>query len=410
MPEIFDVAVVGGGAAGIAAARQLVRQKRSVLLLEALPRLGGRAHSVTVDGMAIDLGCGWLHSAERNPLAALAAATSAIVDRRESAWRKQLRDRNITAEEQRQSWHAYEAFLERLHGNPPASDCAGDALPADDRWRPFIDGLSSFVNGTELDRLSVADFLAYEDASSDENWRLPAGMGNFIAGLAAELPTSLSTAVTAIAEDSAGVALETGRGTIRARAAIIAVSSAVLASGAIRFAPAVDEHLHAASHLPLGLADKIILSMAEPQAVPAESHLLGRFDRAGTGSYYLRPFGRPLVECFLGGRQALALEQEGDAAAIAFVRDELGSLMGSDFARGLIPVAVTRWAHAPTILGSYSHALPGHAGARAVLARPVSERLCFAGEACSAQDFSTAHGAWQSGVAAAEWIGRHLRA
>ena len=410
MPDPIDVAIVGGGAAGIAAARGLVQHGRSVLLIEALPRLGGRAHSVTADGMAIDLGCGWLHSAARNPLAALAAETGAIVDRRESAWRKQLRDRNISAAEQRRSWQAYEGFLERLHRDPPASDCAADALPAEDRWRYFIDGLSSFVNGTELDRLSVADFLAYEDAATDENWRLPSGMGNFIAGLAAGVPAALSTAVTAIGQDGTGMTLQTDRGPLRAQAAIVAVSSAVLASGAIRFAPAVDDHLHAAAHLPLGLADKIILAMAEPHAVPAESHLLGRFDRAATGSYYLRPFGRPQVECFLGGRQARALEDAGEAAAIAFVRDELRDLLGADFARGLTPVAVTRWAHEPTILGSYSHALPGHAGARAVLARPVSERLCFAGEACSAQDFSTAHGAWQSGIAAANWIERHLPA
>jgi monoamine oxidase len=43
-----------------------------------------------------------------------------------------------------------------------------------------------------------------------------------------------------------------------------------------------------------------------------------------------------------------------------------------------------------------------------VLASPVSERLCFAGEACSRQDFSTAHGAWESGLTAADSIERFL--
>lgn len=414
MADPVDVAIVGGGAAGIAAARRLGHHNRSVLLIEALPRLGGRAHSVTIDGMALDLGCGWLHSAERNPLAALAAAGNEIVDRRDSAWRRQLRDRAIPAEALRQAWEAYEAFLARLHSDPPASDCAANALPATDRWRPFIDGLSSFMNGAELDRLSVEDFLAYDDASTDANWRLPGGMGRFIAGLAAGLPKAVSTAVTSITvtslEAGGGVTLETEGGTLHARAAIVAVSSNVLASGAIRFAPAVDDHLHAASRLPLGLADKIFLALADPNAVPVESHLLGRFDQAGTGSYYLRPLGRPVVECFLGGRQARALEDAGEGAAVAFVRDELRSLMGAEFVRGLTPIAVTRWAHEPTILGSYSHALPGHAGARAVLAAPVSERLCFAGEACSTSDFSTAHGAWASGLAAADWIERGLAA
>ncbi|MET0547050.1 MAG: FAD-dependent oxidoreductase, partial [Caulobacterales bacterium] len=131
-------------------------------------------------------------------------------------------------------------------------------------------------------------------------------------------------------------------------------------------------------------------------------------DTADTGSYYIRPLGRPVIECFLGGVFAQELERAGEAAAISFVIDELRDLLGADFARGLSPLAVTQWGQEKTIGGSYSHALPGHADARAILARPVSERLCFAGEACSAQDYSTAHGAWQSGIAAADWIDRSL--
>jgi monoamine oxidase len=115
-----------------------------------------------------------------------------------------------------------------------------------------------------------------------------------------------------------------------------------------------------------------------------------------------------VIECFLAGANARALERAGDAAATAFVIDELRALLGADFARGLVPLAVTRWGQAPSIGGSYSHALPGHAESRALLATPVSARLCFAGEACSPADFSTAHGAWQTGIAAANWIARHL--
>jgi monoamine oxidase len=403
----LDVAIVGGGAAGIAAARRLAGRGRSVMLIEALPRLGGRARSVTIDGMSLDLGCGWLHSAERNPLAALAETGGESLDRSEAAWQKQLDDTGFPAQAQQEAWSAYDHFLARLHRDPPPSDRAADAVPRDDRWRPFIDGLSSFMNGTELDRLSATDFIAYDDAASDANWRLPGGYGAFISGLGAGLPLALETTVQSVSEGG-DLVLETDRGTIRARAAILAVSSAMLAKGAIHFSPALDDHLHAAAHLPLGLADKIFLSMADPQAAPAESHLLGRLDRAETGSYYLRPFGRPVIECFLGGAWARALEEAGEAAAVSFAIGELRHLLGADFARGLAPLAVTRWAQEPSIGGSYSHALPGHAHARAVLARPPSERLCFAGEACSTQDYSTAHGAWASGLAAADWIERSL--
>jgi len=378
-----------------------------VLLVEALPRVGGRAHTVVVDGLPLDLGCGWLHSADRNPLAALAIAEGFEVDRHKAAWGAQLADVGPAEAVQERAWAAYQAFGERIRHDPPASDRAGDAIDPGDAGRPFVDALSGFMNGVGLDRLSVRDYLAYEDAATGANWRLPGGYGSFLAGLAAGLPAATGTRVTAVREGR-NLRLETDRGAIEARAAIVAVSSAVLASGAIRFDAAADAQLAAAAELPLGLDNKIFLAIAEPAAVPPESHLLGRFDSERTASYYLRPFGRPVVECFLGGALARELEAAGERATVDFVRGELGGLLGARFARGLAPLAMSAWGREPTILGSYSHALPGAADARAVLAAPVSERLVFAGEACSPHDFSTAHGAWSSGIAAAEAIGAAL--
>jgi monoamine oxidase len=402
-----DVAIVGGGAAGIAAARRLMELGRSVLVLEALPRLGGRAHTVDLLGFPFDLGCGWLHSAERNPLSALAEAQGRPLDRSEGAWRRQLHDIEFPARDQSAAWTAYQRLGERLRHAPPPSDRAGDAVPPNDPWRPFLDGLSSFINGVELDQLSVRDFLAYDDAASEANWRLPTGYGAFLADLGRALPAALDTRVTSVTEGD-GVTVETDRGAVRAKAAIVSVSSSVLATGAIRFSPALDDHLQAAARLPLGLDNKVFLALSEPDAVPAESHLLGQLDRAGTGSYYLRPFGRPIIEAFLGGSLARDLEAAGEGAAVDFVRGELRELLGARFVQSLTPLAVTRWGAEPTIRGSYSHAEPGHADARTVLARAPSPRFCFAGEACSTQDYSTAHGAWQSGLEAADWIHRGL--
>lgn len=404
MSGVVDVAIVGAGAAGIAAARRLRDNGFSVLLIEALHRCGGRARTQTIAGQPLDLGCGWLHSAERNALAGLAEAAGLPILRGEAAWHRQFRNLGFPEREQHEAWQAFTDLEGRLRNDPPASDCAADALPAGYRWRPFLDALSSYMNGVELSGLSAADFLTYEDHATDQNWRLPGGYGAFIAALAADLPILLDTPVSSISHD-AEVVLGTDRGSIRARSTIVTVSTSVLARGAIRFSPTVEEHLHAAACLPLGLADKVFLAMADPEAVPPETHLLGRIDTQATGSHYLRPFGRPIIETFLGGDHALALE-ETDAAAFAI--DELRSLLGADFARGLTPVVTTGWAAEPAIAGSYSHALPGQASARSQLAAPVSERLCFAGEACSPTNFSTAHGAWESGLAAAEWVEQWL--
>ena len=408
MTRTCDVAIIGGGAAGIGAGLRLTELGRTVRIIEALPRLGGRAHTEIHNGLPLDMGCGWLHSARRNPLAALAAARGETIDHSEGAWYRQLDNIDFPAADQRAARQAFDDLHAKLHAAPPLNDVAAEAMPATDRWRAYADAISSYINGVELDQLSAADFLAYEDASTDDNWRLPDGYGTFISGLGASLPASLSTHANAISEHG-GIVVDTDTGPIHARAVIITVSTTVLASGRIRLPASADDHLHAASKLPLGLADKVFFALGVPDIVPAESHLLGSATRAETASYYFRPFGRPVVECFIGGAFARSLERDGEDAAFAVTREELTRLMGADFVKQLTPIVATRWAHEPTVGGSYSHALPTHAGARAVLARPVSERMIFAGEACSAQDFSTAHGAWQSGRDAADHIEQHLK-
>ena len=82
--------------------------------------------------------------------------------------------------------------------------------------------------------------------------------------------------------------------------------------------------------------------------------------------------------------------------------DELAGLLGSDVRRQLRPITASFWRRDEFARGSYSYALPGHADDRAKLAAPVDDRLFFAGEACSLNFFSTAHGAYETGTAAAE--------
>ena len=160
MRDTPDVAIVGAGAAGIAAARHISDLGRSVLLVEALPRLGGRALTAQVAGLPLDLGCGWLHSAERNPLIALATAAGVEVDRSKAAWGEELREVGATAGTLERAWDAYEEFGNRLRRDPPASDRAGDAMSPGDPCRPFVDALSGFMNGAGIDQFLVAGATA----------------------------------------------------------------------------------------------------------------------------------------------------------------------------------------------------------------------------------------------------------
>ena len=263
----------------------------------------------------------------------------------------------------------------------------------------MIDAISTYINGVELDRVSILDMDAYED--TEINWRVRRGYGALMAAYGATCPLALSCQVTLIDHSGQRVRIETSRGTLTATKVIVTIPTNLIADESIRFHPALPAKVDAARGLPLGLADKVMLALDEPQEFPNDGSLRGATMRTDMGTYHLRPFGQPCIEGFFGGRFARALEDAGDGALAAQSIDEIVGFLGNDYRRKLRPLAESRWAHDPFARGSYSHALPGHAGARAVLAAPVDGRLFFAGEATSPYFFSTAHGARDSGERAA---------
>jgi monoamine oxidase len=405
MSTEWDVVIIGGGATGIAAARRLAASGLSALLLEASQRIGGRAWTVNVAGLALDLGCGWLHSADRNPWVDIAEASGFAVDRRRPAWRQQYRDLGFSQADQEAANEAFAAWRDRLEACLPQSDCAGDALEPGSAWTAYLQAMSGYLSGGALERISATDYLAYDAASTGHNWRLPAGYGTLIAAsLPATVALRLATPVEAINLAAAGVSIATRAGTITTQSAIVTVSTAVLVSGAIRLPAALDEWCHAAASLPLGRDEKLFLEIVGDSPFEPETYVLGDPRDPRTGAYYIRPFGRPVIEGFLGGDGAQMLAEDGPAAGFAYATNQLSALFGSDVRRMLRPLAASNWSRMEYAGGAYSYALPGRAAARDALARPFDQRLFFAGEATHRHDFSTAHGAYQSGTRAAEEV------
>src|SRR5208337_5545774 len=229
-----DIAIVGAGAAGIAAARRLDGSGLSTVILEALPRLGGRAWTRQAAGVPLDLGCGWLHSGDRNPWTRIAEESGFEVDRRTPVWGTQYRDLGFPAAERAAARRAFDRWNERVLATPPTSDCAADLLlDADARWTPYLQAMSGFISGDELERISAKDYTAYDTASTSINWRVSAGYGALVA---ASLPNStevrLTTPVEAISLDERRISVRTPAGILHARAVILTVSSNILASDA----------------------------------------------------------------------------------------------------------------------------------------------------------------------------------
>ena len=412
-----EVLVVGAGAAGIAAARVLRALGRSVRVLEAGLRLGGRAFTDVSLGAPFDQGASWLHEAEANPLTPLAQSLGFTLHdsgRRQRELLLVAGGRPATAEE-RAAWaaavDAFDAAAEARARQGGPDIPLSEAVPRGGPWdATATHWLADMINAAPAAETSLQDYVA--TALDGWNPQVAEGVGTLLLRLAEGLPVTTGAPVRRLRWNGPVVA-EGPFGSLRARAAIVTVPTAVLATGGIAFDPPLPAALQEAiAGLPLGLLSKVALRAA------GEDRLgLGPFARLGRQvegpgdspmSWMLWPFGRDHAVGFIGGERAWALSREGPAAAEAVARAELAQYFGpAAVARVFAPGAVvTRWGEDPLFLGAYSHALPGHAGARAVLAGAAlaEGRLRFAGEACHARYAATVGGAWDSGEQAARAV------
>jgi monoamine oxidase len=403
-PADLDVIVVGAGAAGLSAGRWLAELGLAVRVLEARQRIGGRAWTDTVTfPWPFDRGCEWLHSAERNPLTREADAAGFSVVRETAAWSVHRNRVDMTEPEHRQ-WIEYADHWERevnRLGGEGLDVAIADVVPKGHRWSPVLDAAVTYGHGTEPCNVSTLDFARYDDSGT--NWPILEGYGALIARLGRDVPVSLGAVVDHIDWSGATIRVSGGFGALSARAVIVTVPVSLLDGGAIRFTPRLpDDKLEALATIRLGKADKVGFEViGDPFGTPADTFQFGRTDSARTASIHIRPRGRPMAQGYVAGSLADDLETAGPAAMRAFVLDELAGLFGGAVRAAIGRSTTTAWGRDPYALGAYSNALPGHAHRREDLARPLDERLYFAGEACSIDAFGTAHGAWLTGRAAA---------
>ena len=397
----IDVVVIGAGAGGVAAARALT-VRHSVVVLEARERIGGRAWTYRYGDIGLDLGATWLHSADENEWGALASPLGFKVDPLPPPWDRPAHRANFSQGERADYHAAWDRFYSRIDEVAAAGSTRlmSEFFEPAGRWNGLLGAMVTYINGVEADQLVVAEYARYRD--TDVNRRIPQGYGALIEAYAGPLDIRLGCPATLIDHSGERVRVTTLHGTLAARAVIVAVPPGVMANETLRFSPALPDTLEAAHALPLGVADKMFLSIDGADDLPAETRLYGATDRVETGSYTLRPFGRPVIDGYFGGAFARELESQGNGAFAAFAIEQICAALGNDVRKRLRPIAESAWARDPWSLGAYSYGSQGAQAARAKLATSVGDKLFFAGEHCSDVDFSTAHGAYRTGVKAAE--------
>src|SRR6476620_10580890 len=155
LPSDINVAIIGAGAAGLGAANALKDSGLSTIVLEARDRVGGRAHTIEpAPGIVFDLGCGWLHSADRNRFVGIAGQLNFEIDKTRPPWREQSFDTGFPLAERQDFVRALDAFYDRAEeaAETGRDSAASKYLEAGNRWNPMIDALSTYIHGSELDR------------------------------------------------------------------------------------------------------------------------------------------------------------------------------------------------------------------------------------------------------------------
>jgi monoamine oxidase len=408
----YDIAVVGAGAAGLSAARAAGERGFRTIVLEAKGRVGGRAYTESASlGVPFDHGCRWLHSASRNPFVDIARGLG-YAPALEQRVRQVFLDGRRADEIETADWIS---FAERNFKAMEAVGQGGRDVPASEvvergaRWSALFDAWCAMMTSFNTDAVSTLDYARYIDTK--ENWVVPQGFGALIARYGAGLPVTLNAPVSRIAWGGPRVTLQTPQGTVSAVAAIVTVSTAVLANGAIRFDPALpDWKRSAVEAVPMGAANKVGFALRrDVLGDPPGRFSIFSSDKADAMHFHVRPCGDKVVGAYVGGRVCDALEKDGPAAMTALARERLKAIFGADIEKEIAGSVATAWRGDPEIGGGYSGARPGQAHRRADLARPLDGRLFFAGEATSLDFYSTAHGAYFSGLAAAQAAGAAVR-
>jgi monoamine oxidase len=406
LPRDADIVVIGAGAAGIAAARRIMAANRRVIVVEATGRAGGRCLTdTTTFDMPFDRGARWLHNPDTNPMVKLARSAGLNVSAAPLGQKIRVGRRNARAGETEEFLaalvRANRAIDDASRGRADVS-CAA-ALPKDlGDWAATAEFvLGANATGKDLKDVSAIDKAHAGDRTAAIGCRQ--GLGTLIAKLGADIPLALSTPANHIAWSGRDVTVETPSGKIAARAAIITVSSNVLAADNIRFTPDIPKRqLDAASRLGLGSYDRIALQLpGNPIGLGRDDVVIEQSNSTRTAVLFANVGGSSLCMIDVAGSFGRDLTAQGEAAMSAFAVEWLTKLFGSDAAAAVKKTSATRWNAAPFALGAMSVAAPGGQPSRKILTEPIG-CMFLAGEATHETLWGTVDGAWESGERAAD--------
>ena len=433
----WDIVIIGAGVAGLTAARALAEAGRSVLLLEARDRVGGRVWTRHESDTAVpvELGAEFIHGQVPQTFNLLQEAGSAAASAEGSHWtldhgRLHQQTENVFEQIQKALQQAdlqhkpdisFQQFLHR-----------GKQYGLSDEAAEMARRLVQGFDAADPARVS-AHWVASEWVSGgmldSPQFKPLGGYSPVLQALAAKLNrdkvrVQLQTVVKTVRWRHGSVTVEgefAGQPfSAQASRALVTVPIGVLqlpenAPAAIRFDPPLEDKRAAIAGIVSGAVLKVALRFRTPFWETIED---GRFrdaaffysvDTPFPTFWTAAPLRSPILNAWVGGPPAAALSEQSDATLIHTAFESVRSMLGDLLPPGAAELEagfIHNWERDPFSCGAYSYVSVGHHGsARETLAKPLDDTLFFAGEATDTQgEAATVAGALQSGARAAREI------
>lgn len=421
MKSATDLLVIGGGIAGLTAARRLTAAGLRVILLEARDRLGGRILTHHSSDFPAELGAEFVHGRPEEIFGLAAEAGIAIVPV-EGHYRRKVKGKWADAG---RLMGKIEKLFDEMPGEGP-----------DQSFQQYLDGSEAsdevkqhalrYVEGFHAaDPVKVSvhallrDARAEEAIDGDRQFRIPGGYDALVQATVERIDRKrcemvMNCAVNQVQWRPGEAVVRSAEAEFHAPKAIITVPLGVLKANAIAFSPALPEKQNAMKLLEMGPVVRVTLCFCtkfweqEPE-MAGQSFLFTDNPEFPTW-WTSNPLPYPMLTGWAAGHHVLALRGKSREQVIHAAVMVLAEIMGMDASRiqgQFVDAFVHDWQRDAFSCGAYSYTCVGGMEAARKLAEPVADTLYFAGEATNSEGYGgTVHGAIATGERAAREVAK----
>jgi monoamine oxidase len=409
MKSTVDALVIGGGMAGLTAARRLTEAGLSIILLEARDRLGGRVYTHPTSDFPVELGAEFVHGRPEEILGLAAEAGIAIVPV-EGQYRRKSSDGSWVNAGRLMS--KVDQLFEKMPAQEPDQSFQHylESSNANDEVKQqslrYVEGFHAADPSKVSVHSLIRDTHAEEAIDGDRQFRIPGGYDALVRAMAERIERKrceivLSCAVKEIDWRSGEAVVRSASAEFHAPRAIITVPLGVLKSNEIVFSPSLPEKQNAVKLLEMGPVLRVVLCFRTKfwEQEPEMANLSFLFtDHPGFPTWWTsNPLPYPTLIGWAAGHHALALRGKSHDEVVHTAVQSLAEIMEMDTAQiqsQMVVAFVHDWQDDVFSCGAYSYTCVGGIDAARTLAAPVAETLYFAGEATNSEGYGgTVHGA-----------------